>query len=315
MSAATRGRYAPSPSGPLHLGNLRTALVAWLQARLSGGQFILRMEDIDTERARDQFARGILEDMLWLGLDWDEGPDVGGPRGPYTQSERSAFYEDAIRTLQALGQVFECTCTRRELREAASAPHGKTPVYSGMCRHEDAARRAERAGRAGRAASLRWMVPAGEWGVEDVVYGRYAHVLTEEVGDLIIRRADGLYAYQLAVVVDDALMGVTDVVRGEDLLDSAPRQAALFEALGYTPPRFWHVPLMRDASGEKLSKRDGSTSLAALREAGARPAQIVGQLAGSLGLCGAEEQPSAQELLQALTLDTFARTLRAQVGR
>jgi glutamyl-tRNA synthetase len=312
MSAATRGRYAPSPSGPLHLGNLRTALVAWLQARLSGGQFILRIEDIDTERARDLFARGILEDMLWLGLDWDEGPDVGGPYGPYTQSERSAFYEEAIRKLQALGQVFECTCTRRELREASSAPHGQTPVYPGTCRDGVRARAGERAG---RAASLRWMVPAGEWAVEDVIYGRWGHDLREHVGDLIIRRADGLYAYQLAVVVDDALMGVTDVVRGEDLLDSAPRQAALFEALGYTPPRFWHVPLMRDASGEKLSKRNGSTSLAALREAGARPEQIVGQLAGSLGLCGAEERPSARELLQALTLDDFARTLRAQVGR
>lgn len=306
------GRYAPSPSGPLHLGNIRTALVAWLQARLHGARFVMRMEDLDTERARDQFAAGILEDLKWIGIEWDEGPDMGGSAGPYTQSERAAIYDEVIAALMERGEVFSCTCTRKELREASSAPHGKTPVYPGTCRAPDAALRAARAG---RPASLRWIVPPGEWAVEDVVYGRYGHVLTDEVGDLIVRRSDGLYAYQLAVVVDDALMGVTDVVRGSDLLDSAPRQRALFESLGFEPPRFWHVPLLRDASGARMSKRDGAESLAALRARGATPAAIIGQLAASLGLCAADDQMSAAELLRALTPEAFARTLRAQAAR
>jgi glutamyl-tRNA synthetase len=310
-AANVRGRYAPSPSGPLHLGNVRTALIAWLQARLEGGQFVMRMEDLDTERARDAFADGILEDLRWLGLDWDEGPDVGGPAGPYTQSERSAIYDDVIAQLAARGELFECTCTRRELREASSAPHGKTPVYPGTCRHPTPALLAERAG---RPASLRWIVPQGAWRVEDEVYGPIAQVLTEEVGDLIVRRADGLYAYQLAVVVDDALMGVTDVVRGYDLLDSAPRQAALYAALGLPTPRFWHVPLMRDEAGNRLSKRDGAESIAALRARGMTPERLCGQLAASLGLCPPDTQISAQGLLQALTPDVFARTLRQQAA-
>jgi glutamyl-tRNA synthetase len=306
-AAASRGRcgrYAPSPTGPLHLGNLRTALLAWLQARLAGGAFILRVEDLDAERSRPEFAQGLLDDLRWLGLDWDEGPDVGGAFGPYVQSERSELYQAALDLLDSRGQLFRCACSRRELREAAAnAPHDRAQVYSGRCLRSPPPPSAKTA--------LRWRVPLAYVEIHDVIMGRYGHRLDEHVGDLIVQRSDKLFAYQLAVVVDDALMGVSDVLRGEDLLDSAPRQYALHHALGFTPPTFWHVALMRDASGARLSKRDRSTSLAALRDQGATPPQLVGQLATSAGLLERYEPISAAELRDELSSERLVTALRA----
>lgn len=302
-----RGRYAPSPTGPLHLGNVRTALLAWLQTRLSGGTFVLRMEDLDRPRTVPGSAEQILDDLRWLGLDWDEGPDVGGPHGPYVQSERDALYAEALLQLEAQGRVFRCWCSRKDIAEASSAPHGGSPVYPGTCRDlgpDEVA--AVQAAKPGKMPAWRYRAEEGEIVVHDLLCGEYRQNLREEVGDFVLRRADGLFAYQLAVVVDDIAMGITDVVRGADLLESTPRQIALFRALGAPLPRFWHVPLMVDAAGARLSKRDGSESLQALRAAGWTPERVVGALATSLGWPAL----SAAELLQHLDLERFRAGLR-----
>lgn len=305
-----RGRYAPSPTGPLHRGNAQTALLAWLQARLWGGAFVMRVEDLDEVRAQSEHAAGLLVDLAWLGLDWDEGPDVGGPCGPYTQSERTTIYDDALERLRAAGLAYPCACSRRDIREAAGAPHGPLPVYPGTCR--GLSLEAVRQARPDRQAAWRFAVDAREVRVQDVLAGEVVQRLDEEVGDFVIKRSDGLFAYQLAVVVDDILMGVTDVVRGADLLDSTPRQIALFEALGAEPPRFWHVPLVLDEDGHRLSKRDGASSIAALREAGMAPEALVGELAFGAGLLVdlAEAEPmTPHALLERLDQETFRRAL------
>lgn len=309
-----RGRYAPSPTGPLHLGNARTALLAWLQARLSGAAFIMRNEDLDQPRVVEGSAQQIYEDLYWLELDWDEGPDVGGPVGPYDQSERTELYEEALRRLDEAGVVFRCYCSRKDVREAASAPHDNGRViYPGTCRflseEEEAAVKADKPN---RTPSWRYRVPARDLSLEDTIAGRYAQKLDTEVGDFPIRRADALFAYQLAVVVDDGLMGVTDVLRGDDLLSSTPRQVELFEALGFDVPRFWHVPLMCDDEGNRLSKRDGSDSLQMLRERGKSPYEVVGTLAASVGLAEPGEEISVGRLLDRLTIEEFEAALRAR---
>lgn len=305
-----RGRYAPSPTGPLHLGNVRTALVAWLQCRLVGGTFVLRMEDLDRPRTVEGSAEQILDDLRWLGLDWDEGPDVGGAYGPYTQSERDSIYDQALEELAARDLVFRCWCSRKDIAEAASAPHGKSHVYPGTCRDlgpdEVAQMELEKPD---RVPAWRYRVGARSMAVVDEVLGHYEQDLAVEVGDFVLRRADALFAYQLAVVVDDILMGITDVVRGADLLDSTPRQVLLFEAFGFAPPRFWHVPLMLDEQGNRMSKRDGSESLQALRENGVRAEAVVGRLAASLGLMEGARSVSATELLTELDVDFFAAQL------
>ncbi|MFU8804835.1 MAG: tRNA glutamyl-Q(34) synthetase GluQRS, partial [Bradymonadaceae bacterium] len=266
-----RGRYAPSPTGTLHLGNVRTALVAWLQVRLQQGTLVMRMEDIDLPRVIEGSAEEVLEDLRWVGLDWDEGPDVGGPLGPYDQSTRTELYEEALRRLEEKGLIFRCYCSRKDVAEAASAPHGLGGVitYPGTCRtlttEEEAAVRREKPD---RDPAWRYRIPSRHVSLVDEVVGRYEENLETEVGDFVVRRADLIFAYQLAVVVDDALMGITDIVRGFDLLDSTPRQIDLFEALDFPVPRFWHIPLMLDETGQRLSKRDGSESLRMLRDQG-----------------------------------------------
>lgn len=300
-----RGRYAPSPTGSLHLGNLRTALVAWLQTRLADGTFIMRMEDLDEPRVVPGSAEEILEDLRWLGLDWDEGPDVGGPVGPYDQRPRAALYEEALRIFDAKGLVFRCYCSRKDVREAASAPDGPGGViYPGTCRfltpEEQEAVQAEQPD---RPPSYRFVAPDREIVVVDAMAGTYAENLAHEVGDFVIRRADDVFAYQLAVVVDDALMGMSDVVRGADLLSSSPRQVALFETLGVEPPRFWHAPMMFDEEGRHLAKRHESTSLRVFQERGWDAARVVGHLAAGLGWVDQGARLSAQELLQELDLD------------
>lgn len=275
------GRYAPSPTGDLHLGNLRTALLAWKSARDAGGVFILRIEDIDKPRSVPGSEERILDDLRWLGLDWDEGPDVGGPAGPYRQSERDGFYDAALGELRAAGRLFACTCSRRDLREA-SAPHGpEGPVYKGNCRGRtgpelDTVLAQARGGPAPtQPTSVRFRVDDdASTGFLDAALGRQEFHLAELSGDFVVRRRDRLWAYQLACAVDDALMGITHVVRGADLLTSTPRQIAIIEALGLPAPRYEHIALVADADGRRMSKRDGSLSLARLRAGGLAPAEV-----------------------------------------
>ncbi|AWN23143.1 tRNA glutamyl-Q(34) synthetase GluQRS [Deinococcus irradiatisoli] len=275
------GRYAPSPTGAMHLGNARTALLAWLHSRAQGGRHLLRIEDLDTGRVRPGAADLIERDLLWLGLDWDAG---------YRQSERLDLYASALERLD----TYPCTCTRREIQAAmqasASAPHGPEAVYPGTCA---AAAPAD----PNRPAAQRWRVPDATICVEDGWSNEtLCQYLPGEVGDFVLRRNDGVYAYHLAVVVDDAEMQVTDVVRGADLLPSTPRQVALQRALGYATPRYFHVPLMTDFRGERLAKRGGAPSLEALRESGASPRRLLAALALSLGW-NVPPEVSAHELL------------------
>ena len=311
-----RGRYAPSPTGPLHLGNMRTAILAWLQTRLAGGTFIMRMEDLDQPRVVEGSAAQIYEDMYWLEMDWDEGPDVGGPVGPYVQSERTELYEEALRRLQEKDVVFRCYCSRKDVREAASAPHDNGRViYPGTCRFLTPEQEQEVTDeKPERTPSYRYRVPAREVSLDDVIAGGFSQELHTEVGDFPVRRADALFAYQLAVVVDDALMGVTDVLRGADLLSSTPRQIELFEALDMPVPEFWHVPLMHDEAGKRMSKRHDSVSVKMLREQGKTPYEIVGMLAASLGLAEPGEEVSVGRLLDRLTMDEFREALRQSAG-
>ena len=307
------GRLAPSPTGLLHLGNAWSFLLAWLGARShpSGrGRIILRQEDIDPARSRQEWMDGIERDLLWLGLDWDEGPHgstVDGDckpeavqHGPYQQSLCCARYEAALASLIERDLVYSCYCTRKELRELAGAPHGAHDglgdagaAYPGTCRQLSAEQRAEREAQ-GRRASLRLRCPDGEAGREsftDLVLGPQSFTLTECGGDFALRRSDGVWAYQLAVVADDIAMGVTQIVRGEDILLSTPRQLLLWRLLGGTAPAFAHIPLLHDAEGERLAKRHQSLSLAQLRESGAKPEAMVGWLASLAGL-----SPSARPL-------------------
>ena len=271
--ARPRGRHAPSPTGRLHLGNARTGLLAWLDVRSRGGVMVLRVEDNDFTRARRSLEEGMLRDLEWLGLDWDEGPDVGGPFGPYRQSEREDHYAGALERLA----VYRCGCSRATLRGLPRMGATGEAVYPGTCRG------AEVRG----PAAIRWRVPEGAESVVsfvDRVLGGYAQEVAREVGDFVLRRADGAWAYQLAVVVDDAAMQIDSVVRGADLLDSTPRQILLQRALGLPTPSYGHVPLILGPGGAKLSKRDGAPDLGSLREGGADPGAVIAALGRSLGL-------------------------------
>lgn len=282
-----RGRFAPSPTGELHLGNARTAILAWLWAKSAGGGFTMRVEDLDRPRVRPGLAGRQLEELAWLGLTWDEGPDPRtgrdlGPRGPYRQSQRAGRYEEA---LAALGEhVYECFCSRAEIA-AASAPHGPQddgPRYPGTCARLTAAQREAR--RRTRAPAFRLRVPKGPVKFEDEIQGAQEFDPQADVGDFVLRRADGIFAYQLAVVVDDAAMGVTQVLRGADLLPSTARQILLYRLLGLAEPRWAHAGLVMSSSGERLSKRDRAASLAALRGQGRDPREVVADLCAVSGL-------------------------------
>src|SRR5581483_1311211 len=242
VSDLIRGRYAPSPTGALHLGNLRTALLAWLFARCQGGRFVLRVEDLDQPRVRPGATEGMLADLRWLGLDWDEGPDIGGPHMPYTQSERQEYYEVYLQRLREAGLVYSCYCSRAEIARIASAPHGSEGSrYPGTCRNlSEAQRRRHEA--AGRCPSLRFRDPAERVVTfDDLLAGPKSQQVQQAAGDFILRRSDGIFAYQFVVVVDDGLMRINQVVRGADLLSSTARQVLLFEALGFPVPAFAHV--------------------------------------------------------------------------
>ena len=273
-----RGRFAPSPSGRMHLGNLFCALLSYLSVKSRGGEWILRIEDLDTARCRPDYARQVEEDLRWLGLAWDEGGSAGGPDAPYFQSQRTALYEAALARLRGMGLVYPCFCTRAQLH-AASAPHREDglTVYPGTCRGltpEDIARREA----AGRKGALRLRVPEETVTFTDGHLGEVTEYLPTDCGDFLLRRSDGLFAYQLAVVVDDAAMGVTEVVRGADLLSSTPRQLLLYELLGWEAPEFYHFPLLLSLDGRRLSKRDRDLGLGALRER-YTPEEMIGKLA------------------------------------
>lgn len=268
----TIGRFAPSPSGRMHLGNVFSALLAWLSVRSQNGKILLRIEDLDPDRCRPEYAALLMEDLRWLGLDWDGL----SPR----QSDCGSVYGEAFARLQKMGLIYPCFCTRGELH-AASAPHAAdgTVLYSGRCRSLTAAEIAAQT----RAPAWRIRVPAEEVSFHDGVQGDYRQNLAAECGDFIVRRSDGVYAYQLAVVVDDGRSGVTEVVRGEDLLASTPRQLYLYRLLGFRPPRFYHVPLLVSADGRRLSKRDQDLDMGALRQRYS-PEQLIGKLAFAAGL-------------------------------
>jgi glutamyl-tRNA synthetase len=298
-NAQIRGRYAPSPTGDLHLGNLRTALLAWLFARATGGRFVLRIEDLDRPRVRPGATQRMLDDLRWLGLTWDEGPDCGGPYAPYTQSEREAIYRAYLQRLLEAGLVYPCYCSRAEIAQAGSAPQqgaDEGPRYPGTCRHLTETRRRQYEA-SGRRPSLRFRVDDERVvAFTDLIAGPTTQHVQRAVGDFIVLRSDGIFAYQFAVVVDDALMHITQVVRGADLLSSTARQILLYEALGFPVPDFAHVPLMLDAGGRRMAKRDQSAGLAPLLAAGFSPGQIIGQLAASCGLLDAASPISPTEL-------------------
>lgn len=262
------GRYAPSPSGDLHLGNLRTALLAWMMARTAGGRFVVRVEDLD--RVKKGAAERQLADLAALGIDWD-GEVL-------YQSTRLAAYADALTRLREAGLVYECYCTRKEIQEASSAPHGAPGAYPGTCRNLTEAERAKR--RQLRPASLRLKAQVSEWTVTDRFAGEY----TDTVDDFVLVRADGVYAYNLVCVVDDGYQGVTEVVRGDDLLPSAPRQAYLAHLLGLQVPTYAHVPLALNTEGKRLAKRDGAVTLAELTAAGVSTDHIMRMIAASIPL-------------------------------
>ena len=285
------GRFAPTPSGRMHLGNVFAAMLAWLSVRSRGGSMVLRMEDLDTLRTGAEYARILREDLLWLGLDWDvETPP---------QSTRSAVYEEYFQKLQQLELLYGCYCTRSQLH-SVNAPHlsDGTYVYPGTCRELTQSQRDAM----GRKPAWRVRVPEREWIVEDLVQGTYRENLATDCGDFVVRRADGVFVYQLAVTVDDGEAGVTEVVRGMDLLSSAPRQMYLQELFGFSHPTYAHVPLLMAPDGRRLSKRDKDLDLGVLRQQ-LKPEQLLGNLAFAAGLIPTPEAVSARELAAEFTWD------------
>ena len=282
------GRFAPTPSGRMHLGNVFAALIAWLSVRSRDGEMVLRMEDLDTQRTSADFAQVLREDLSWLGLDYD--------RETPPQSQRSAVYDEYFRQLQEKGLIYPCYCTRSQLH-SVNAPHlsDGTYVYTGTCRNLTDPPK-------GRVPSWRVMVPDKLWTLEDKVQGHYELNLATQCGDMVMRRADGVYVYQLAVTVDDGEAGVTEVVRGMDLLSSAPRQMYLQELFGFNHPEYGHVPMLLAPDGRRLSKRDRDLDLGELRKR-ITPEALIGTLAYASGLIDRNCPISAKELAGQFTWD------------
>jgi nondiscriminating glutamyl-tRNA synthetase len=274
-----RVRFAPSPTGMLHVGNARTALYNWLFARHSGGVFVLRIEDTDVERSEARYETQLIEDLHWLGLDWTEGPQIGGPYAPYRQSERLEIYHRHTEQLLASGKAYRCFCTAEELeeeRQLALQQH-RTQVYSGKCRTLTATEALNRAG-AGEAFAVRLAVPDAPLRFHDIVRGD-VEFLSEAVGDFILVRSSGIPVYNYVVTIDDALMHITHVIRGDDHISNTPRQVAIYQAFGWTPPQFAHLSTILGSDRERLSKRHGATSVASFREMGILPQALANYLA------------------------------------
>lgn len=262
-----RGRLAPSPTGYLHLGHARTFWTAQTRSQEAGGALVLRNEDLDTTRSKPGFVQAMLEDLDWFGFRWGEGPDCGGPFAPYNQSERQSFYRTAFEKLRSGGFVYPCTCSRKDVLRALQAPHQgeDEPIYPGTCR-------GRLADVLESACNWRFRVPDGETiTFRDEYYGTQSYVAGKDFGDFVIWRHDDISSYQLAVVVDDHAMEITEVVRGADLLLSTARQLLIYRALGYDPPSFYHCPLLADETGARLAKRSDSLSLRTLRARGFSP--------------------------------------------
>ena len=292
-----RGRFAPSPSGRMHLGNLWSALLAWLSARSQGGEMVLRLEDLDPDRCTRAWCDQVMRDLEWLGLTWDNEPVY--------QSERTSVYAQAFRALEERGLIYPCYCTRAE-RLAASAPHrsdGQT-IYDGRCSRLTEAER-EALSQTRRPA---WRVKVGQGPITfcDFLYGEYKEDLKTDCGDFILRRSDGVYAYQLAVVADDAAMGVTQVVRGSDLLSSTPRQIYLQRLLGLPEPEYGHVPLLLAADGRRLAKRDRDQELGELQSRYTAP-ELLGRLAHLAGLIPEPAPITAQQLAPLFSWEKLPR--------
>lgn len=301
-NAPVTGRFAPSPSGRMHLGNIFSALIAWLSVRSAGGRMVLRIEDLDPRCADAQRAEQIMADLQWLGLDWDEGPIY--------QHDRLDLYRDAVAALEARGLVYPCFCTRAELH-AAGAPHASdgTPVYAGTCRSLTPEQIAEKMRL--RPAAMRLRVPepgdpASAISFTDRAYGPQSEELAAECGDFLIQRSDGVFAYQLVVVVDDAEMGVTEVVRGNDLLSSVPRQIYLQRLLGYAQPSYAHVPMLVAPDGRRLSKREHDCDMGELKRVFGTPERLLGRLAGASGLAPDNTPRSAEQLIDLFSWGTLA---------
>ena len=291
------GRFAPSPTGPLHLGNLRTALLAWLFARSGGGRLLLRIEDLDPQRSRSEHERGQRDDLRALGLAWDGEL----PR----QSERTECYRAAVKRLREAGRTYPCWCSRADIRAATRAPHGPTPegAYPGTCRGLSAAERARRERDGARPPALRLDARAEAVRFEDRVHGPVERV----VDDFVLWRSQDAPAYNLAVLVDDAEQGIGEVVRGDDLLDTTPRQILLARLLGLRAPRYAHVPLVLGPAGERLAKRRGAVTLGDLADRGETPADALAWMARSLGLAGPGEAPTPGALLERFDPDRLSR--------
>lgn len=278
MNHPYRGRLAPSPTGYLHLGHARTFWVAHQRARTASGRLVFRNEDLDTQRSRPEFVQAMFNDLRWLGLDWDEGPDVGGMFAPYSQSERRSFYLEAWRRLRDGGFIYPCTCSRKDLERAVSAPHEEQHgaddelPYAGTCR-KNIGLAADYDSPAG--VSWRFKVPDGEIiSFSDGFFGQQQFMAGRDFADFLLWRRDDIPAYQLAVVVDDEAMKITEVVRGADLLKSTARQLLLIRALGYSTPAYFHCPLLRDENNVRLAKRHDALSLRQLRDKGTNPAAL-----------------------------------------
>jgi glutamyl-tRNA synthetase len=296
-----RTRLAPSPTGALHVGNARTFLLTWLHARAAGGSVVLRIDDLDGPRVKAGREKDAIEDLRWLGLDWDAGEPI------FRQSERKAVYDAACERLREAGLAYPCVCTRSEVESAASAPHGpEGPPYPGTCRGRFADARAARAA-TGRESALRFVARPGPVAFEDLFAGPQGFETSVETGDFVIRKSNGTAAYQLATVLDDAASGVDLVIRGEDLLSSTARQILLQEALNLPRPSYLHLPLVVGPDGLRLAKRHGDTTLRALRAAGWNAAALVGWLAATAGLAAPRERIAAAQLLNRYDLAKIPR--------
>ena len=306
LSLPPVGRLAPSPTGAQHVGNARTYLLAWLSIRSRHGRLILRMEDIDSPRVKRGADQQAIDDLRWLGLDWDEGPDTGGPHGPYVQTERLALYRNVLDQLKAAERIYPCTCTRTDIAEAASAPHAgrEGPIYPGTCSYRSAA---DALKLCGKPFAWRFRAVDKTRQLDDLVAGRRELNVAADLGDFVVAKADGSPAYQLAVVVDDHFMEVTEVLRGDDLIPSAFRQLELYDVFGWRAPAMAHVPLVVGADGRRLAKRHGDTRLTTLRQTHVPPEKLVGLLAWSCGLLHSPVPCRPTELLESFQLQRISR--------